>query len=127
MSNNSYSSFINDKKETFPYIEFIKRILFKDLELHDAQILVLGAGGFTLSAEEAHSNYFTYVDIDPKIKSIVEKNFLEKIWMTVLKASRTKTKPMIGKTATWLVKNAIMPKVAPNAIDPVSPIKNRAG
>ncbi|OGT09279.1 MAG: hypothetical protein A2V89_04210 [Gammaproteobacteria bacterium RBG_16_37_9] len=78
-SNNAYSSFINDKKETFLYNELIKRILFKDLKLHDAQILVLGAGGFTLSAGGTHGNYFTYVDIDPKIKSVVEKRFLPKI------------------------------------------------
>ncbi|CAL7960352.1 conserved membrane hypothetical protein [Gammaproteobacteria bacterium] len=79
VANNSLSSFIGDDKKTFPYIELIKRILFKDLALHDAQILVLGAGGFTLSASETHDNHFTYVDIDPKIKSIVEKNFLAKI------------------------------------------------
>jgi len=36
-------------------------------------------------------------------------------------------KPIIGKTATVLVKKAITPKVAPNAIEPVSPIINLAG
>jgi len=79
VSNNSFSSLIDNNKKNFPYIELIKRILFQDLALHDAQILVLGAGGFTLSAEETYGNHFTYVDIDPKIKSIVEKNFLAKI------------------------------------------------
>lgn len=79
VSNNSLSSFITDSNKTFPYAELIKRILFKDLALRDAHILVLGAGGFTLSAEKTYNNHFTYVDIDPKIKAIVEKHFLPKI------------------------------------------------
>jgi spermidine synthase len=79
ISNNSFSSFIGDKKENFPYIELIKHILFKDLKLQDSQILVLGAGGFTLSAKNTYGNHFTYVDIDPKIKSIVEEHFLGQI------------------------------------------------
>ena len=79
ISNNLLASFIDKQKRNFPYIEIIKRILFQDLKLHDTEMLVLGAGGFTLSAAETHGNHFTYVDIDPKIKSIVEKNFLNKI------------------------------------------------
>ena len=79
VSNNSLSSFIDNQKTTFPYIELIKRILFEDLKLQNAQILILGAGGFTLSAAKTQGNHFTYVDIDPKIKAIVEKNFLTKI------------------------------------------------
>ena len=79
-SNNSFSSFVGDKnKQAFPYVELIKRILFKDLKLHDAQILVLGAGGFTLSAAGDHGNHFTYVDVDPKIKTVVKKHFLSSI------------------------------------------------
>ena len=79
VSNNSYASFLDHNNTAFPYIELIKRILFEDLQLQHAQILVLGAGGFTISAASTHNNDFTYVDIDPKIKTIVEKNFLSKI------------------------------------------------
>ena len=78
-SNHSSASFINAKNKTFPYIELIKHILFTDLQLQHKNILVLGAGGFTLSAEKTNNNKFTYVDIDPKIKTIVEKHFLPKI------------------------------------------------
>lgn len=77
--NESFSSFIDKEKHGFPYIELIKRILFQDLNLQNKKILVLGAGGFTLSAENTHNNYFTYVDIDAKIKTIVTQNFLAKI------------------------------------------------
>lgn len=77
--NNSPSSFLQSDKKAFPYIEFIKKILFHDLHLQGKNILVLGAGGFTLSAEGADSNNITYVDIDPKIKNIVTKNFLAQV------------------------------------------------
>jgi hypothetical protein len=39
-------------------------------------VLVLGAGGFTLSHREP-SNRYTYVDIDPKIREIAEARFLK--------------------------------------------------
>lgn len=73
--NNSFSSFIDVNRQGFPYIEELKRILFEDLKFRNKEILVLGAGGFSLSAAGTHGNHFTYVDIDPKIKTIVEKHF----------------------------------------------------
>ncbi|MGB6976145.1 MAG: fused MFS/spermidine synthase [Gammaproteobacteria bacterium] len=77
--NNSFSSFINKKKQGFEYIELIKRILFQDLALHNKTILVLGAGGFTLSAAGENGNHFVYVDIDPDLYKIVQQNFLSPI------------------------------------------------
>jgi spermidine synthase len=77
--NNSQSSFIDDQKKAFSYIERIKHILFYNLQLTNKDILVLGAGGFTLSAENTFGNRFTYVDIDPAIYGIVKKNFLKNI------------------------------------------------
>ncbi|MFA6408686.1 MAG: fused MFS/spermidine synthase [Gammaproteobacteria bacterium] len=77
--NRSFSSLLSNKREGFPYVELIKRILFKDLALKNKEILVLGAGGFTMSAQGSHSNNFTYVDIDPKIKEIAENGFIEKV------------------------------------------------
>jgi len=77
--NNSYSSFTNAQKQGFPYIEYIKNILFNQLKLKNKDILVLGAGGFTLSAENTYGNHFTYLDIEPEIKSIVQAHFLKKI------------------------------------------------
>lgn len=75
-SNDSDSSYLNAEKRGFPYIEAIKKILFNDLKLHNKQILVLGAGGFTLSAAGAQANYFTYVDIDPAIATVVKRHFI---------------------------------------------------
>jgi len=77
--NNSSSSRLTPTKKGFYYIEFIKRILFEDLKLKDKNILVLGAGGFTLTAEGTSENYFTYVDIDEAIEKIVKKHFLSPI------------------------------------------------
>ena len=47
------------------------RILLEELRYRDRDILVLGAGGFTLSHNEP-SNRYTYVDIDPAIREIAE-------------------------------------------------------
>jgi predicted membrane-bound spermidine synthase len=77
--NASASSFVDANNKGFRYVEVIKNILFNDLKLHDKNILVLGAGGFTLSAAGTFGNNFTYVDIDPKIKNIVAKHFLPEI------------------------------------------------
>lgn len=77
--NNSPSSYTNDKQQAFPYIEAIRKILFNDLHLTNKNILVLGAGGFTLSAGQDGGNHFTYVDIDKKIAPVVQQNFLKHI------------------------------------------------
>lgn len=77
--NESRSSSLNEKKQGFPYIEAVKKILFDDLNLQNKDILVLGAGGFTLSAEDPHQNHFVYVDIDNEIKDIVQQNYLKEI------------------------------------------------
>lgn len=77
--NDSPSSSIDRHKKAFPYVEHLKQILFDDLKLKDKEILILGAGGFSLSAENPDSNHFTYVDIDPDLEQIVKKSFLETI------------------------------------------------
>lgn len=77
--NNSASSYLNDKKQGFKYIELIKKVLFKDLALTNKDILVIGAGGFSLSAESDYGNHFLYVDIDKAIKPVAKEGFIEKI------------------------------------------------
>lgn len=57
------------------YIDYLRRTLVQDLQFRDRDILVLGAGGFTLSHRETLNRY-TYVDIDPAIQSIAEQQFL---------------------------------------------------
>lgn len=74
--NDTLSSSINNKNQGFPYIEAIKKILFNDLNLKDANILILGAGGFTITANGTHGNHFTYVDIDTQLKKVAVPKFI---------------------------------------------------
>ena len=57
------------------YVQHLRRILLDDLGFREREILVLGAGGFTLSHLEPLNRY-TYVDIDPAIRTIAERDFL---------------------------------------------------
>jgi len=75
--NNSYSSLLTGNKKGFAYIEKIKDILYKQLNLHGGRILVIGAGGFSVSFEGTNQNEFDYIDIDSDIRSISEKYFLQ--------------------------------------------------
>lgn len=75
--NHNHSSQLNDDKTGAPYIELIKNILFNQLHIKNSQILVIGAGGFSLSFEKTMGNQFTYVDIDKAIKDIAEQHFLK--------------------------------------------------
>ena len=51
--NRSYSSLLTADKKGFPYIEFMRDLLFKQLNLRNKQLLVIGAGGFSLTADGA--------------------------------------------------------------------------
>jgi len=75
--NNSAASLIDDSKPPryTRYIERLRTILLMDLAYFERDILVLGAGGFTLSHRE-ESNRYTYVDIDPEVKALAERDFL---------------------------------------------------
>lgn len=74
--NESNSSLITADKKGFPYIEWVRHMLFNELQLQNKKILVIGAGGFSLTAAGRQNNDVTYVDIDPQIKNIAEKAFL---------------------------------------------------
>ena len=75
--NKSTASLIDDSAPPnyTRYITHLRHILLDELAFRDRDILVLGAGGFTLSHREP-TNRYTYVDIDPAIKEIAEKHFL---------------------------------------------------
>ena len=75
--NKSVASLLDDSEppNTTRYIKHLRQILLDDLGFKNKEILVLGAGGFTLSLNEALNRY-TYIDIDPAIKEIAEKQFL---------------------------------------------------
>lgn len=75
--NNSAASLI-DRSEPPRYTRYIERLramLLDELRLRDRRVLVLGAGGFTLSHREP-LNHYTYVDIDPAVREIAEREFL---------------------------------------------------
>jgi len=75
--NKSTASLLDDSEPPnyTRYIRHLRQILLDDLGFKGKDILVLGAGGFTLSHREPLNRY-TYVDIDPAIRSIAEKHFL---------------------------------------------------
>jgi len=77
INNSSVASLIDDADppQYARYIRHIRSILLDELGLRERQILVLGAGGFTLSHREP-LNHYTYVDIDPAVRAIAEKHFL---------------------------------------------------
>lgn len=75
-SNKSYSSVMYNENK-FGYIKYLEKFIFEDLKIRNEDILVIGAGGFLFSKDlEYTKNRFTYVDIDPEIKSIAEQYFL---------------------------------------------------
>ncbi|MBW7900085.1 MAG: fused MFS/spermidine synthase [Rhodocyclaceae bacterium] len=76
--NNSISSLIDASEPPHyaGYIRRMRRILLEELAYDGRDILVLGAGGFTLSHDEPKNRY-TYVDIDPAIRGLAERHFLK--------------------------------------------------
>ena len=75
--NNSLASQMDDSQppKYARYVQHLRHIILEELGLVGRDILVLGAGGFTLSHQEP-ANRYTYVDIDPKIRKIAEQRFL---------------------------------------------------
>ena len=75
--NNQHASLIDNSEppQYARYVQHLRRILLDDLRFSERDILVLGAGGFTLSHREP-ANRYTYVDIDPAIRAIAERDFL---------------------------------------------------
>jgi spermidine synthase len=75
--NRSSASYIGETdRKGWPYIEMMKDAIFAD-DMTGKDILVLGAGGFTLSAETNGGAHFTYLDIDSKLKYVAENHFLQ--------------------------------------------------
>jgi len=74
--NDSLSSFLDKDLKGAMYIELIKKYLFKDLQCRGKKILVVGAGGFSLSAESDFGNEFIYLDIDKNIADIARQHFV---------------------------------------------------
>jgi spermidine synthase len=70
-----YESFIDGDDNSAWYNEEIHRLYLKNKKALD--VLVLGAGGFTLALKNSHHRY-QFVDIDPQIQEVVSKNFNSK-------------------------------------------------
>ncbi|MDD2840497.1 MAG: fused MFS/spermidine synthase [Rickettsiales bacterium] len=77
--NNSYSSKVSQNKNLmFEYVKYINDNFISTIPKDKVRnILVLGAGGFTIGIDDEYNNY-TYVDIDRSILEISEKYFLQK-------------------------------------------------
>lgn len=76
--NRSASSEIGkDGRSTFEYVQFIEDYFIDPLIKHnkDANILVIGAGGFSIGSYDTSSHYI-FVDIDGTLKDVSEKYFL---------------------------------------------------
>jgi hypothetical protein len=76
--NRSASSKISKNPEQrFPYIAYIEDNIIAPISHSDKplDVLVIGAGGFTIGINDKINNY-TFVDIDPDLKEVAEKHFL---------------------------------------------------
>lgn len=74
--NGSNASFLEkDSKRGWPYIEEIKTAIQRS-RISDPRILVLGAGGFTLTASGMDDVNVVYVDVDRQAKVVAETEFL---------------------------------------------------
>lgn len=73
--NETAASVIMNSQNT-GYIRYSYNFMKEQLGLVDHDVLVLGSGGFTFSMNDKTSNRYTYIDIDPKIKDIAERFFL---------------------------------------------------
>jgi hypothetical protein len=68
------SKLAQDPEDKFGYIKFIEKNFYNAGVPLD--ILVLGAGGFTIGLED-RANRYTFVDIDKDLKDVSEKYFLK--------------------------------------------------
>ena len=99
MVNNSSSSKISNNKELmFEYVKYIDNNFISTLPNDEPKdILILGAGGFTIGVDDNFNNY-TYVDVDKSLLEISEKYFLEK--------SLGSNKEFVVKDARTFIMNA---------------------
>lgn len=90
--NSNWSSMYDEYGRKYPYIEFAERQGIDPIREANPprDVLVIGAGGFTLGFEDERNNYI-YVDIDPDLLETAEKYIL---------------KDKIKKNKTFLVEEA---------------------
>lgn len=76
--NNNASSMLSESGRKHKYIEFIERVAIDPIMLVDKpkDILVIGAGAFTLGVQDRFNNY-DFLDIDKSLQSISEELILK--------------------------------------------------
>jgi hypothetical protein len=110
------------------YVQHLRRILLEDLALRDKAVLVLGAGGFTLSHREP-SNRYTYVDIDSRSAGSPKRAFSRRpsaansSWTT---PAVTCAPPPSASTRWWWMCSAATPP-SPATWSPASSGRTPAG
>lgn len=79
MMNRSYSSSVaKNPDRRFDYVQYIEKNFLNKLKNDDdkpREILILGAGGFTMGQFDKF-NHYTFVDIDKDLKDVAEKYLL---------------------------------------------------
>ncbi len=76
--NNSLSSGYSDKIDgRFHYIKYVEDN-FINLDKRNKNILIIGAGGFTIGVND-DLNKYVFIDIDKSLKKVAEKFFLQKL------------------------------------------------
>jgi len=76
---NNQTSLRRQDNTGYAYIELMKKIMFEDLQLRNNNILSLGSGGFSLTAQSAYGNTVTYVDINPELDDVALQGFQDRI------------------------------------------------
>lgn len=76
-TNHSLSSkYAPDPNRRFPYVQYIEKQFINTLPKdRQAEILILGAGGFTIGWDD-RVHHYTFVDVDKDLKGIAENHFL---------------------------------------------------
>ena len=78
MNGQNASKISDDPNLMFSYVQHIENTVIKKLpsdKRHD--ILILGAGGFTIGLDD-NANLYTYLDVEPRLKQISETHFLKR-------------------------------------------------
>lgn len=78
INNSTSSKYTTNPDKDFLYIQFIQKLFLDKLpkdKVHD--ILVIGAGGFTLGKDDL-TNRYHYIDIDPSLRKVSEEYLLKK-------------------------------------------------
>ncbi len=74
--NRSLSSRLStDSEKNFSYLRFIEKSFINNNT--SKNILIIGAGGFTIGLNDSQ-NHYTFVDVDPEILKVSEREFLKK-------------------------------------------------